>query len=495
MKRRYGLSKSKISAFEQCPRRLWLQTHRPELAVFDTGAEARFAAGNLVGEVARTLVPGGVLIDDDDLGAALASTKRLLADEPRPLFEATFEHEGVLVRADVFTPDGAGGWRVAEVKSSTETKDYHLADLATQVWVMEACGLVISSATIRHLDRGFVLREAGDHRGLFADADLTEAIRPIIAGRPEVVREARAMLTGGEPVCETGAQCRSPFECEFRQWCGRDEPEPPEWPIDLLPRTGGKLAAQWAERGIVDLRDLPADAGLSDQHERIRRATVSGEAFVDRRAIAAATAAWSFPRIWIDFETIAFPVPRWIGTSPWQQVPFQFSAHVEWPEGHIEHVETLDTGGDDPRGILAAALAELPTEGTVVAWNASFERRCFHELAEACPVHATALLDLERRTEDLLPIARSHYYHRDQRGSWSIKAVLPTLAPELDYGGLEIKDGGNAQAAFMEAVASSCTSDRRAAIDGALRAYCRRDTWAMLVIHRRMLGEDVPPQP
>lgn len=62
---RYGLSKSKIAAFEQCPRRLWLQTHRPELAVSDAGAEARFAAENVVGEVARTLVPRGVLIDDD----------------------------------------------------------------------------------------------------------------------------------------------------------------------------------------------------------------------------------------------------------------------------------------------------------------------------------------------------------------------------------------------------------------------------------------------
>ena len=30
---------------------------------------------------------------------------------------------------------------------------------------------------------------------------------------------------------------------------------------------------------------------------------------------------------------------------------------------------------------------------------------------------------------DLLPIYRNHYYHRDMRGSWSIKAVLPTVAP------------------------------------------------------------------
>ena len=30
--RRFGLSKSRINAFEQCPKRLWLMVHRPELA-------------------------------------------------------------------------------------------------------------------------------------------------------------------------------------------------------------------------------------------------------------------------------------------------------------------------------------------------------------------------------------------------------------------------------------------------------------------------------
>ena len=61
--RRFGLSKSKITAFEQCPKKLWLATHRPELAEQDDGAEARFATGNAVGEIACALHPGGVMVD------------------------------------------------------------------------------------------------------------------------------------------------------------------------------------------------------------------------------------------------------------------------------------------------------------------------------------------------------------------------------------------------------------------------------------------------
>ena len=485
--RRIGLSKSKIAAYEQCPRRLWLQTHAPEEAKFDDGAEARFAAGNDVGEIARRLVSGGVLVEEEDLGAALEATQRHLAERPRPLFEATFQHDGVLVRADVLSPDKKGGWHIAEVKSSTGVKDPHLRDLATQVWVMEAAGLTVSCAAVRHLDRDFVLRKAGRYKGLFADTDLTDAVRPIIAGRPTLVRAARAMLSKGEPVREPGPHCHAPYECEFQDWCGRGAPEGPEWGIDLLPRTGAKLAALWAEKGITDLCDLPDDAELSPLHERIRRVTVTGKPHVDRKAIRAETAAWTYPRIWIDFETIAFPVPRWIGTSPWQQVPFQVSAHVEARGGRIDHVEELDLSGGDPRPAIAARLAALPKKGTVIAWNAGFEKRCFRELAEACPYHAEALLDLERRTVDLLPVARNHYYHRDQRGSWSIKAVLPTLAPELDYGGLEVKDGADAQTAYMEAIAPDCSPERRRAIETALLAYCARDTWAMLEVLRRMI--------
>lgn len=61
--RRFGLSKSKITAFEQCPKKFWLATHRPELAEQDEGAEARFVTGNAVGEIACALHPGGVMVE------------------------------------------------------------------------------------------------------------------------------------------------------------------------------------------------------------------------------------------------------------------------------------------------------------------------------------------------------------------------------------------------------------------------------------------------
>lgn len=485
--RRHGLSKSRITAFEQCPKRLWLTVHRPELAQPDDGAEVRFAMGHEVGAVACALHPEGVMVEaEPNLAAALETTGRLIAeDHPGPIFEATFQHDGVLVRADILARDGAGGWRLAEVKSSTGPKDYHLGDLATQVWVMRGAGLALSGAAIRHVNRDFVLQNEGDHAGLFRDAELLDTVAEQAAARPQLAAEAMAMLAGEEPQCEIGDHCQSPFDCEFTTWCGRDLPPGPEWPVTLLPYGTGK---KWVAQGIDDLLELD-EAKLSARDARILAATRSGEPWHDAAGAQKAMAEWTFPRAWLDFETIAFAVPRWIGTRPYSQVPFQFSLHLEGADGTITHHEFLHTEGTDPRVACAAALAAcIPPEATVIAYNASFERSVLRDLAACCADHAEALLSMAERTVDLLPVARANWYHRDQRGSWSIKAVLPTMT-DLDYASLEVKDGGNAQAAYMEAIDPATTPGRRWVLEEALKAYCARDTWAMVAVARKLAGE------
>ena len=117
----------------------------------------------------------------------------------------------------------------------------------------------------------------------------------------------------------------------------------------------------------------------------------------------------------------------------------------------------------------------VPLESAVVAYNSSFEKARIMDLAQAFPDLAAALQAVADRIVDLLPVTRANWHHRDQRGSWSIKAVLPTIAAEMDYASLEVKDGGSA-GAYAKAIAIGTTVSRLAALDAALRAYCGRDT-------------------
>ena len=183
--RQYRLSKSRLLSFLQCPKRLHLALHRPDLAEEDEGAARRMAAGHEVGEVARRLHPGGVLIGhDDDLGAALAETVERVKASPRvPLFEATFEHEGVLVRADLMLPQGRG-WRMVEVKSSASVKDYHLQDCAIQTWVARHAGIRVHSTAVAHVDTAFVYPGGGNYRGLLKEADVDEDVEALAVEVP-----------------------------------------------------------------------------------------------------------------------------------------------------------------------------------------------------------------------------------------------------------------------------------------------------------------------
>lgn len=488
--RRYGLSKSRISAFEQCPKRLWLSVHRANEAKFDEGSELRFAVGNEVGDIACSLHPDGIMVEaEPDLAAALAKTEALLSsDRTGPIFEATFQHEGLLVRVDILEQDSDGSWRIAEVKSSTKAKNYHHGDLATQVWVLEQAGLKVAKAAIRHLNNQFELSHVGEWDGLFSDTELLQDITPIIEERAEIVSRARSTLYGDEPDIPIGPHCSSPFQCEFSAYCSASIDAGPDWPVTVLPSGAGK---RWLQNGVADLFDIDVGELKSDIHKRVYQATVTDQPYHDVEGARSAMSQWKFPRSWLDFETIAFAVPRWIGTRPYQQIPFQFSVHIEQPDGSIEHQEFLDLSGEDPRRACATALLELlPSTGAIIAYNANFEKGCIKTLAKACTDLAPELEQLYSRVVDLLPVTKAAWYHRDQRGSWSIKAVLPTISNGSAYTDLAVQSGVEAQRAFLEAIDPETSPERKHKIDADLRAYCQKDTRAMVDLAKHLVGSD-----
>jgi hypothetical protein len=489
MSRRIYLSKSKIASFEQCPKRLWLETFRPDLAQVSDWTKSSFAVGHQVGAIACAAYPNGVMIaPHGDLTSALRETEQLLAGQPRrPLFEATLSFDDVLVRVDLLIPD-EGGWRLAEVKSTGGVKSYQLGDIATQIWVAAGCGLNITQASIRHINTQFTYSAEDDYAGLLIDTEVKDAVAEMVALRADVVARAKAMLAGEEPVVDVGDHCSDPFDCPFTGHCGRDLPAAPDFPVTLLPGQAGKAAARrLREAGYGDLREVPVDHADIARFDRIYSATCTGEAYHDADRFRDAIAVWPRPRYYLDFETISFAVPRWLGTRPYQPIPFQFSCHVEADDGAVHNVGFLDVTGDDPSEPCALALLEtLGSAGPIIAYNASFERTCIRNLAQRLPHLAGPLMALADRVVDLLPLVRDHYYHPAMLGSYSIKAVLPARIPELSYGELVVQDGMAAQQAFAEAIDQATTEARRSEIEAQLKAYCTLDTWAMVQLARSL---------
>lgn len=468
----------------QCRKRLHLEVHHPELRKISPQTQAAFDTGHQVGDLAREIYGQGrgILIEyGPGLTRALKDTAKLMrAGLDQPIFEATFSHGGVLVRLDVLIPEGRC-WRIVEVKASTNLKDEHLADCAIQAWVFQGLGLPLGGIALAHVDNSFEYEGDGRFEGLLTEEDLTADAAELQASVPSWIEMARRASTGAVPEVPVGQHCTSPYPCPFFDQCW---PSDRRYPIQGLGGSKQKLGLMVAA-GYRDIRDVPAsELADNETQSRIHRLTMAGEAELLDGA-RAFVQQLAYPRYYLDFETIAPAVPIWAGTHPYETLPFQWSCHVEESDGSKRHQAFLDLSGQPPMRSLAESLiARLGNSGPILMYT-NYEERVIRGLASRFPDLALDLQDVLERLVDLHPVVRENYYHPDMLGSWSLKAVLPTIAQDLDYSALEeIREGTAASNAYLQAIDSRTSPERREELRVRLLEYCRLDTEAMVRLVR-----------
>ncbi len=186
-------------------------------------------------------------------------------------------------------------------------------------------------------------------------------------------------------------------------------------------------------------------------------------------------------------------MPIWKGTRPYQQMIFQYSLHKLGRNNKVAHSEFLDISGKDPSLAIAKSLIkDCGTLGPIYVYFQAFEKTRIKELAMRFPKLRKQLLALNERVVDLLPIARNRYYNPSQHGSWSLKKVLPAIAPDLKYSDLEVvQDGGMAMDAYLEAIHETTTAEQKAVINQQLLKYCELDTFALVRIWQCFTGNKV----
>ena len=347
-----------------------------------------------------------------------------------------------------------------------------LTDCAIQAWVARGAGLDFARVSISHIDNTFVYPGNGDYHGLLVEQDITREVLDLQAEVPRWLDTAQAAAESGEqPVVRPGKRCVTPYECAFMAHCW---PGDTAYPVQFLGGDRERLGALLAA-GYRDLRDVPADKLTRADHQRIQAVTQSGRPLLDAEARDFARAL-GWPRYFLDFETMGAAVPLFPGTRPYEAIPFQFSCLMEQPDGHMEKLGFLDLGGTNPaRGCAEALLAALGREGPILVYT-GYEQRVIGGLMARFPDLEPALHELARRLVDLHPITHRHFYHPDLLGSWSLKKLLPVVAPDLSYASGEIQDGNAASRAYLEAQSPDTGPERRAALATDLTRYCALDT-------------------
>lgn len=468
----------------QCPLQLWLRANEPDAVELELNkvTQALLDTGIRVGEIARDYIPGGVLIEGDryQQQLKLELTEAALNDGYELLYEAAFCENQVFVAVDILSREEAG-WVITEVKSGSSVKDEYLSDVAIQLMTLEAAGLNIFRAEVMHLNRACTHPDLTD---LFVRSDVTSLVRPLIPPLLEKSRELNDLISAEQPDIPVGDHCKKPHECPFIDRCW---PTLPEHYIGTLYSIRQKKLNDFLSSGIDTVDKVPSDKKLSAIAAR-QVSSVSSNKIIVEPGLKAEIDKIRCPIAFLDFETIRPAIPVWNGCHPYDQIPVQFSCHLVDELGDVTHYEWLATHGEDPRPGISKALVEAcSTADTVVAYNMGFERKCLELLADAQPECASALSEIAEKLYDLLPVVRNYVYHPKFRGSFSIKSVIPALAPELAYEGLEVASGDLASLE-LERLILGQPSEQDAVIKTQLLSYCERDTFALVRLYQ-LLGE------
>ncbi len=479
----FRISKSKFVAGCQCLKRLYFQVHQPELASgLDKSAEAVIEQGREVGVLARQLFPGGVEVGSMRLDQAIRATRELMANPEVPtIFEGVFEGDGVLVRVDALQRRKENHWRLVEVKSTSDLRDHHVEDVGIQSYVLSFSGVKLASVWLAHINRDYVLNGTTvDPRQFFLFRNLTDRVKNL---RPELVIRLRSQMNvlamPTPPEVPVGPHCVNPVVCEFFQHCNQPLPEDH---IGYLPRLHASAAEQLEEMGVESIHEIPADFELSEFQRRVCTAMQTGQPWFSAE-LKTELESLRYPLYFMDFETVNPAIPRFSGMRPYDHLPIQWSVHVQrQPGSPTEHFDFLALDSGDPRTAFIASLCEALGEdnGNIVVYNEQFESQRLWELAGWLPAYTDRIRGIQSRLWDLLPVVRKHVYHPAFGGSFSLKAVLPALVPEMTYEGMEVPNGQAAGLAWQSMISRGVTDSERQAKRKALLEYCGQDTLALV---------------
>jgi hypothetical protein len=423
--------------------------------------------------------------DPPNYDAALKRTKELINGDAQVIYEAAFMFNEVLSIADIVVIE-KGGMKVYEVKSSTSISETYLNDAALQYYVISGLGIRVKDFSIVYINNQYLRNGDLNLQELFITESVLELILPLQKSvKQNVDRFKKLLVRKKMPDIDIGEHCHNPYTCGFYDYCRKHIPED-----SIFDFSGMHLSKKYElyNDGIINLKDVPEDYPLNKNNEIQLHVFRSGKPLIDNKAIKSFLSDLNYPLYFMDFETFQPAVPLFDNSKPYQQIPFQYSVFIKKDKNSdAQHFEFLAESGIDPRKKFIESLLRVTKgKGDVLVYNKTFEITRLNEIARNFPEYADEIEKLISRIKDLMiPFQKKYYYAPEMKGSFSIKAVLPALVPELSYDELEINEGGLASIAY-ESLQTQTDLMIIAEIKKQLLEYCKMDTLGMVRILERL---------
>jgi len=484
------LSKSSYIKGLQCEKHLYLyKYHYDEMDELSEMRKAIFKRGTNVGELAQTLFPGGEVAasgSPQNYDEALKKTDELIRNGKEVIYEAAFQFDQVLAIADIIVKE-KDGWKIYEVKSSTSVSETYLNDAALQYYVISNLGMKIKDFSIVYINNQYIRKGELDLEEFFIKESVLNLILPLQKKVKENIDKFKKVISQRNvPMIDIGEHCHSPYTCGFFNYCRKHIPAD-----SIFDFSGMHLNKKYElyKNGIIKMEDVPDDFSLNKNNKIQLDVYKSGRSVIDRAAIKDFLDDLHYPLYFMDFESFQPAVPLFDNSKPYQQIPFQYSVHLkESKDSKLKHFEFIAETGIDPRIKFIEGLLRDTNHngGDIITYNKSFEITRLKEIARDFPRYKEDIAKQILRIKDLMiPFQKKYYYAPGMKGSYSIKAVLPSLLPELSYEELVINEGGLASIAY-ESLQTETDLMKIAEIKEQLFIYCKLDTFAMVEILQKL---------
>lgn len=485
------ISKSNFQIFRKCPDAFWMLKHAKDklkqkpLSDFE---KQIIDQGHEVESWARKLFSNGVLVEGYN-EVAMTQTRTFLENGEKEIFQAAFSADGLLAMCDIIKwNEDLKGWDIYEVKGTTskdKPKMDHYWDIAFQREVLERSNEKVARLYLLELNKEFIKDGEVSAQELLNLTDITEEIDTM---RVEIQSEiGSCKLKLKQTHQPSGCECRyktRKHQCEAFEFFYPNVPDYTVYDISRI-RSGGKKIVEMVDNDIIAIEDIPDQNDLTEIQANQVQVHNYDSIICKTEQIKSELQKLEYPLYFLDYETYPSAVPVFDCCHPFQQVPFQYSLHIQQtPESDLEHFEFLHSQNSNPIPSLAKQLREnIGKTGSVIVWNKKFEGMCNSDMSKQVPELADFLNGINQRFFDLEePFKRQLYVRKEFRGKTSIKNVLPVLAPELSYKELNIQDGGSACNAWKKMIFHTEDLNQKKGIYADLLAYCKLDTLAMVKI-------------
>ncbi len=481
------LSKSSVIRGLQCVKSLYLNYYYPYLRdKISDEQKARFSAGIEIGKLAQTLFPAGIEIpfNGRNKAKAIEITKQTLLPDST-LFEACFEYNDVFIACDILQMHQDKSITLYEVKSSTRLSPVYIQDAAIQHYVLKRLGYDIRDVKVMYINNKYRRKGALQTDRLFKTTSVLKEVRELEDAIAKSVSRFKEIIKKHElPQVNIGTHCFSPYPCDFQNQCWKDVPENS---IFELKGVNKEQLFEWYHQGVVRLTDID-DLNKLPLLARLQVKSVqSALEKPDITSIQAFLRKITYPVSFLDFETFQSAVPLFENAKPYEQTPFQYSLHILQKNNDLQHVSFIaDWNNDIKQTFLESLLKSLPENGSIVTYNAAFEKMILNQLATDLPEYSNQIQQITSRIIDLMqPFKKGWYYLPAMQGSASLKYVLPAIFPELSYQNLNISDGLEASSAFLS-LQTETDMFKIQEIKQDLETYCKQDTFALVKIYEHL---------